>query len=68
MCLILLACINFLNSSLVKDGLLSDTIVHGSPCVEKTNLNFSTVFEVDIDQMICTSNHFECESIMIRYM
>ena len=57
-----------LNSLPVKDGPLSDAIVHHSLCVTKTNLTFSTVFEVDIDYMICTPNHFGCESIIIRYM
>ena len=59
---------NSRNSTLVKDGPVSERIFLGNLWFANAILSFSMVFAEVIDFIICTSIHLECESMITRNM
>ena len=56
------------NLAMVKSISLSVTIVSGIPKVAKVGHIFSIVTEEVAEVVMCTSIHFECMSISMRYI
>ena len=60
--------INKANSSLVKAGPLSDTLLSGKPWVANNFLSSWMVCSILLPGVWMTSNHYEYKSTMTRYV